>query len=137
MLFLVMISFGIQERDGIYYCSRCFPPLSNTTSAQIYFLTTFIFLYCAPLLILMVLCTLMSRQLWKPKIPGNVIEERLRSSEQEKRKVIIALISITVMFAVFWFPAHVMHYIKYFQTMDVYPKIPREIIRLFLLDWPC
>ena len=122
-----MISFGIQERDGIYYCSRCFPPLRNTASAQIYYLTTFIFLYCAPLLILMVLYTLMSRKLWKRKIPGNVTEERLRSSEQEKRRVIIALISITVVFAVFWFPAHVMHYISFFRRMDVYPKIPREV----------
>ena len=25
-----MISFGIQERDGIYYCFVWFPPLSNT-----------------------------------------------------------------------------------------------------------
>ena len=125
-----MISFGIQERDGIYYCSRCFPPLRNTTSAQIYYLTTFIFLYCAPLLILMVLYTLMSRKLWKRKIPGNVTEERHKSSEQEKRRVIIALISITVVFAVFWFPAHVMHYIIFYRRMDVYPKIPRELIRL-------
>ena len=102
-----MISYRIQERDDIYYCSRCFLPLSNTTSAQIYYLTTFFFLYCAPLLILMVLYTLMSRKLWKRKISGIVTEERLRSSEQEKRRVIIALISITVVFAVLWFPAHV------------------------------
>ena len=122
-----MISFGIQERDGIYYCLLWFPPLRNTASAQIYYLTTFIFLYCAPLLILMVLYTLMSRTLWKRKIPGNVTEERLRSSEQEKRRVIIALISITVVFAVFWFPAHVMHYIRFFRRMDVYPKIPRAV----------
>ena len=126
-----LISFGILERDGIYYCSSWSPPLSNTTSAQIYYLTTFIFLYCAPLLILMVLYTLMLRKLWQRKIPGNVTEERLRSSEQEMRRVIIALISITVVFAVFWFPAHVMHYITYFRRMDVYPKIPREISLLF------
>ena len=122
-----MNSYGIHERDGIYYCLPWFPPLGNTTSLQIYYLTTFIFLYCAPLLILMVLYTLMSRKLWKRKIPGNVTEERLRSSEQEKRRVIIALISITVVFAVFWFPAHVMHYILYFRRIDVYFKIPREI----------
>ena len=75
----------------------------------------------------MVLYTLMSRKLWKRKIPGNVTEERLRSSEQEKRRVIIALISITVVFAVFWFPAHVIHYITVFRRMDVYPKTPKEV----------
>ena len=125
------ISYEIKERDGIYYCLRCLPPLNNKTSLKIYYLITFIFLYCAPLLILIVLYTLMSRKLWKRKIPGNVTEERHKSSKQEKRKVIIALISITVVFAVFWFPAHVMHYVIHFRTTDVYPKIPREIEVLF------
>ena len=126
-----LISSGIQERDGIYYCSPWFSPLDNRTSVQIYYLITFAFFYCTPLLILMVLYTLMSRKLWKRRIPGNVTEERHKSSEQEKRRVIIALISITVVFAVFWFPAHVMHYITYFRRTDVYPKIPMEIEWLF------
>ena len=125
-----LISFGILERNGIYYCSSWSPPFSNKTSVQIYYLTTFIFLYCAPLLILMVLYTFISRKLWKRKIPGNVTEERHKSSEQEKRRVVIALISITVVFAVFWFPAHVIHYIAYFRRMDVFPKIPWAITRL-------
>ena len=125
------ISFGISEQDGIYNCSPWFPPLNNMTSLQIYYLITFVFFYCTPLLILMVLYTLMSRKLWKRRIPGNVTEERHKSSEQEKRRVIIALISITVVFAVFWFPAHVMHYITFFRTTDVYPKVPLEIEWLF------
>ena len=73
----------------------------------------------------------MSRKLWKRRIPGNVTEERHKSSEQEKRRVIIALISITVVFTVFWFPAHVMHYITFFRRADVYPKVPMEIKCLF------
>ena len=125
------ISFGILEHDGIYYCSPWFPPLDNMTSFQIYYLITFVFFYCTPLLILMVLYTLMSRKLWKTRIPGNVTEERHKSSEQEKRRVISALISITVVFAVFWFPPHVMHYITVFRTTDVYPKVPMEIQCLF------
>ena len=128
----VVISFGIHEQEGIYFCSVFFPPLgNNTTSVQIYYLITFIFLYCAPLLILTVLYTLMSRKLWKRIIPGNVTEERHKSSEQEKRRVIITLITITVVFAAFWFPAHVMHYITYFRRTDVYPKVPMEIEWLF------
>ena len=125
------ISFGKPEQDGTYNCSPWFPPLNNLTSFQIYFLITFVFFYCTPLLILMVLYTLMSRKLWKRRIPGNVTEERHKSSEQEKRRVIIALISITVVFAVFWFPAHVMHYITFFRKTDVYPKVPMEIECLF------
>ncbi|XP_044175588.1 tachykinin-like peptides receptor 86C [Acropora millepora] len=126
-----LISSGIQERDGIYYCSPWFSPLDNRTSVQIYYLITFVFFYCTPLLILMVLYTIMSRKLWKRRIPGNVTEERHKSSEQEKRRVISALISITVVFAVFWFPAHVMHYITFFRRTDVYTKIPKEIEWLF------
>ncbi|XP_067055638.1 tachykinin-like peptides receptor 86C isoform X2 [Acropora muricata] len=126
-----LIYFGIQERDGIYCCLLRFPPLNNMNSFQIYYLITFIFFYCTPLLILMVLYTLMSRKLWKRRIPGNVTEERHKSSEQEKRRVISALISITVVFAVFWFRAHVMHYITVFRRTDVYPKVPMEIEWLF------
>ena len=126
-----LIFFGIQERDGIYDCLIRFPPLNNVTSFQTYYLMTFVFFYCAPLLILMVLYTLMSRKLWKRRIPGNVTEERHKSSEQEKRRVISALISITVVFAVFWFPPHIMHYITVFRTTDVYPKVPMEIQCLF------
>ena len=38
-----LISSGILELDGIYYCSPWFPPLDNMTSVQIYFLITFVF----------------------------------------------------------------------------------------------
>ena len=49
-----MISLEIYERDLIYDYLRCFPPLNYKTSFQIYYLITFLFLYCAPLLILRV-----------------------------------------------------------------------------------
>ena len=93
-----MISFGIKERDGIYDCLRCFLSLNSNSSLQISYLVTFNFLYYAPLLIPMVLYTFISRTLWKQKITGNVTEERDKSSEEEKRRVIIALISTAAVF---------------------------------------
>ena len=69
----------------------------------------------------MVLYTLISRRLWKRKILGIVTEGGDKSSEQEKRRVIMAFISIAVVFA-----AHVMHSLTYFRSMDVYPKILME-----------
>ena len=91
----------------------CFPPLNNKTSFQIYYLITFLFLYCAPLLILMILYTLISRRLWQRKILGIVTEERqTESSEQEKGRVIMALISIAVVFA-----AH-----NYYELYDIFSK---------------
>ena len=74
----------------------------------------------------MVLYTIISRRLWKRKIRENVTEERDKSSEQEKRRVIIALISIAVVFA-----AHIMHSMTYFRSMDVYLKILMEVEWLF------
>ena len=70
--------------------------------------------------------THLARRLWKRKILGIVTEERDKSSEQEKRRVIIPLISIAVVFA-----AHVMHSMTYFRSMDVYPKILMEVEWLF------
>ena len=68
------------------------------------------------------LYTLIARRLWKRKILGIVTEERDKSSEQEKRRVIMALISIAVVFA-----AHVMHSLTYFRSMDNYSTILMEV----------
>ena len=92
--------------------------MKRTGTRNIFFfllgLITFFFSYCALLLILMVLYTLISRRLGKRKIPGNVTEERDKSSEQEKRRVTMAFILIAVVFA-----AHVKHSMTYFRRMDV------------------
>ncbi|XP_068676153.1 tachykinin-like peptides receptor 86C [Montipora foliosa] len=129
-----IFAYDIQQQNGIYYCIRYFPPFDNEISSQIYYLITFICIYCIPLLILIVLYTLISRRLWQRKIPGNVSQERYKSSQQEKRRVILALIAIIVLFAVCWFPAHVIHYIFYFRK-DVYRKISPEVEVLFF--WLC
>ena len=124
----------IYEYNGNYYCVRFFSPFDNKNSRQIYYLITFIFLYCIPLVILLVLYTLISRKVWQRKIPGNVSKARHRSTEEEKRRIIKALILIVVVFAVCWFPAHIMHYLVYFRK-DVYLTIPPEVEVLFF--WFC
>ena len=45
---------------------------------------------------------------------GNVTEKRDKSSDQEKGRVIMALISFAVVFA-----GHVMHSMTYFRSIDV------------------
>lgn len=124
----------IHEHNGTHYCLRIFSPFDNQTSRQIYYLTTFIVLYCVPLVILMVLYALIARQLWQRKIPGNVSRARIRSTEKEKRRIIKALILLVVVFAVCWFPAHVMHYLIYYR-IDLYRKIPQEVEVFFF--WLC
>lgn len=124
----------IHERNGTHDCRRVFSPLDNQKSQQIYYLTTFILLYCVPLVILTILYTLIARKLWHRKIPGNVSKARFRSTEKEKRRIIKALILIVVVFAICWFPAHVMHYLVYFR-IDVFRKIPREVELFFF--WLC
>ena len=66
------------------------------------------------------------------KTRGNVTEERDKSSELEKRRVMIALISITVVFA-----AQVMPSMTNFPSTDVYPKILRLNQWLFYWIRPC
>ena len=50
------------------------------------------------------------------------------TNHQNKKSegLIMALISITIVFA-----AHIMHYITYFRSVDVYPKILMEVKWLF------
>ena len=87
---------------------------------------TFILLYCIPLVILVVLYTLIARKLWQRKIPGNVSKARFRSTQREKRRIVKALVLIVAVFAICWFPAHVMHYLVFFRR-DIYSKIPPEV----------
>ena len=128
------IANDIYEHNGSYYCLRFFSPFDNEKSQQMYYLITFVFLYCIPLLILLVLYTLISRRVWRRKIPGNVSKARHRSTEEEKRRIIKALILIVVVFAVCWFPAHIMHYLVYFRK-DVYFTISPEVEVFFF--WLC
>ena len=124
----------IHERNGTHYCLRFFSPFDNQKSRQIYYLVSFILLYCAPLLILTVLYALIARKLWQRKIPGNVSKARFRSAEKEKRRIIKALILIVVVFAICWFPAHVMHYLVYYR-IDLYRQVPQEVEVFFF--WLC
>lgn len=129
-----MMANDIYEQNGTHYCLRFFSPFDNLNSQQIYYLTIFILLYCVPLVILTVLYTLIARKLWQRKIPGNVSKARFRSTEKEKRRIVKALVLIVVVFAICWFPAHVMHYLVYYRK-DIYRKIPQEVEVFFF--WLC
>lgn len=124
----------IHEHNGTHYCLRIFSPFDSQKSRHIYYLATFILLYCVPLVILVVLYSFITQKLWKRKIPGSVSKTRIRSSQKEKRRIIKALILIVVVFAVCWFPAHVMHYLVYYR-LEIYRKIPSEVEIFFF--WLC
>ena len=121
-----MMANDIYVKNGSHYCVRFFAPFDNNNSPRMYYLVTFILLYCIPLVILAVIYTLIARKLWQRKIPGNVSKTRFRSSEREKRRIVKALVLIVVVFAICWFPAHVMHYLVYYR-IETYRKIPQEV----------
>ena len=129
-----MIANDILKRNDAHYCVRFFSPFDNKKSRQIYYFVTFVLLYCAPLVILMVLYTFIARKLWKRQIPGNVSRARFTSTEKEKRRIIKGLILIVVVFAVCWLPAHIMHYFVYYRK-DIYREISPEIEIFFF--WLC
>ena len=121
-----MMANDIYIKNNTHYCVRFFAPFDNRNSPQMYYLMTFILLYCIPLMILAVLYSLIARKLWQRKIPGNVSKARFRSREREKRRIVKALVFIVVVFAICWFPAHVMHYFVFFRK-DIYSKMPPEV----------
>ena len=129
-----MMANDILKYNDTNYCLRIFTPFDNQKSIQIYYLVTFILLYCVPLTILLVLYSLITHRLWQRKIPGNVSEARIRSAQGEKRRIVKALILIVMVFAVCWFPAHAMHYLVYYRK-DIYRSIPREVEMFFF--WLC
>ena len=129
-----MMANDIYDKNGTHYCVRFFVPFDNHNSPRMYYLMTFILLYCIPLAILAALYTLIARKLWQRRIPGNVSKARFRSTEREKRRIVKALVLIVVVFAICWFPAHVMHYLVYYR-IDIYRKIRHEVEVFFF--WLC
>ena len=121
-----MMANDIYSKNNTHYCVRFFAPFDSHNSPRMYYLMTFILLYCIPLVILVVLYTLIARKLWQRKIPGNISKARFRSAEREKRRIVKALVLIVAVFAICWFPAHVMHYLVFFRR-DIYSKIPPEL----------
>ena len=136
MVLIAMVSTVIKHTDGNYYCVNLWNNDKQETQRilKIFYTSLFVVCYALPLVIVSQMYVLICIKLWLRKIPGNFTDSNQQALQNSRRKVIRMLIVIVVVFALFWFPAHVMHYYIFYQKAD-YRRLP-DIWKL-LSFWLC
>lgn len=99
--------------DGTF-CLEVWEPLFNSSKAKIdYTFITFSFLYAGPLAIIAILYAAIVIELWR----GNSIKFRSKANyhevEKSNRKVFKMLVTVIVVFALFWLPVYIFQFMFY------------------------
>ena len=76
----------------------------------------FVMLYAFPLVLMAILYSIIVHKLWKDSFAGNTASGGDANINSSKKRVIKMLVTVTIAFAVCWFPLHTIHYFIYFDT---------------------
>lgn len=76
----------------------------------------FVMLYAFPLVLMAILYSMIVHKLWKDSFAGNAASGGDRNINNSKKRVVKMLVTVTLAFAVCWFPLHAIHYYIYFET---------------------
>ena len=71
--------------------------------------------YAFPLIIMGVLYSMIIHKLWRDRIAQNTTSGGDANINSSKKRVVKMLITVTLAFAVCWFPLHIIHYYIYFE----------------------
>lgn len=124
----------ISSPDGKWFCVSYFGQDSHRADflSKVYYSLIFFLFYLLPLFAISVLYALICYRLYHRKVPGLSRAQAYKQTvEKSKRKVVKVLIMIVVVFALCWFPAHIMHYFVIFQS-EFYARMPVYIFPLLL-----
>lgn len=129
-----LFQFRVVSLKTVSLCIISWEPLDNEIASQAYFFIVFILLYSLPLFGIGLAYSLIGKKLWHRKIPGQHTLSNARVLERSKRKVVRMLIIVVVVFAICWIPAHLMHYLSYFQREIYFSLHPLVLLMSF---WSC
>lgn len=102
------------------YCLEVWkPPFDPENSSAIYTIALFILLYALPLSVISLLYACVVYTVWLRRIPGNINRSIRKLQRKVRKNVIKMLITVVLVFAIFWLPINVLtilHYVsKYFK----------------------
>ena len=80
----------------------------------------FVMLYAFPLVLMAILYSMIVHKLWKDSFAGSSASGGDATINSSKKRVVKMLVTVTVAFAVCWFPLHTIHYYIYFETETYY-----------------
>ena len=104
----------VEDGSGKLTCKEVWEPLFNSSKARSdYTFVQFGFLYAGPLTVIAVLYTAIVIELWR----GNSVKFRAKANYQEveksNKKVLKMLVTVIVVFALFWLPIYIFQFLVY------------------------
>lgn len=90
----------------------------------------FVVLYATPLLLMGILYSFIAHKLRKESLAESIGSGGDAKINKSKKRVIKMLITVTVAFAVCWFPLHLLHYYIYFDY-ETYTCMSKLVVMLF------
>jgi len=76
----------------------------------------FVMLYAFPLVLMAILYSMIVHKLWKDSFAGSSASGGDANINSSKKRVVKMLVTVTLAFAVCWFPLHTIHYYIYFEA---------------------
>ena len=70
--------------------------------------------YLIPLSLIAFFYAMVVRAVWQRQRIGNASNDKKKSFDENKKRMIKMLIVVTALFGLAWLPTHVMHYLKFF-----------------------
>ena len=114
--------------DERYYCYpdwRSMPDGFN----KFFAIGMFVMLYAFPLVLMAILYSMIVHKLWKNSFAGSSASSGDANINSSKKRVVKMLVTVTVAFAVCWFPLHTIHYYIYFENAT-FRCMPRFLLLL-------
>ena len=73
--------------------------------------------YLIPLLLTTYFYGMVVQTVWKRQNIGTASEDKKKALDKNKKRTIKMLIVVTVLFAIAWFPTHLMHFLKFYTNV--------------------
>ena len=112
---------------GEWFCREIWTPAFTEEASKHFTIVIFVVFYLVPLLTMLLLYSFIVLKLWVRKVPGNQTAENQRRSDKSKKKVLIMLMTVVILFALCWLPVYISQFISFFDK-DNFPCGPPVVL---------
>ncbi|EDO39719.1 predicted protein, partial [Nematostella vectensis] len=128
----ILYAYRIKEFSGMLYCDEDWSPAFDTTRAsRVYTIFLFAVAYCVPFVVMSVMYSVICRQLWMRKIPGEQDIEKSKKALESRKKVVKMLITVVVCFVLCWLPVQVATFLWDYSGVEI--SVDLNFILMFLM----
>lgn len=112
---------------GEWYCLEIWTPAFTEEASKHFTIVIFVVFYLVPVLAMSLLYSFIVFKLWVRKVPGIQTAENQRRSDKSKKKVLIMLMTVVILFALCWLPVYISQFI-YFFDKENFPCGPPAVL---------